>query len=122
MPLRKKGKIKIKKIDDFTADSARIVVQLAPGSSSDKAIDALYAFTDCEINISPNCCVVDDKKPIFSAPSTVSLFLPCHKTVVPPKTTNCFMPSLSFCASLSFLCFFKAASSRNKLPHSAVHI
>lgn len=62
-----KGKIKIKKIDDFTADTARIVVQLAPGSSSDKAIDALYAFTDCEINISPNCCVVDDKKPVFTS-------------------------------------------------------
>lgn len=61
-----KGKIKIRKVDDFTADTARIVVQLAPGSSSDKAIDALYAFTDCEINISPNCCVVQSKKPIFT--------------------------------------------------------
>ena len=61
-----KGKIKIKKIDDFTADQARIVVQLAPGSSSDKAIDALYAFTDCEVNISPNCCVVENRKPIFT--------------------------------------------------------
>ena len=66
-----KGKIKIKKIDDFTADSARIVVQLAPGSSSDKAIDALYAFTDCEVNISPNCCVVEDKKPIFTSVSNL---------------------------------------------------
>ena len=61
-----KGKIKIKKIDDFTADQARIVVQLAPGSSSDKAIDALYAFTDCEVNISPNCCVVENRKPVFT--------------------------------------------------------
>lgn len=61
-----KGKIKVRKVDDFTAESARIVVQLAPGSSSDKAIDALYAFTDCEINISPNCCVIENKKPIFT--------------------------------------------------------
>ena len=61
-----KGKIKIRKVDDFTAEEAKIVVQLAPGSSSDKAIDALYAFTDCEVNISPNCCVVQDKKPIFT--------------------------------------------------------
>ncbi len=64
-----KGKIKIRKVDDFTAEEARIVVQLAPGSSSDKAIDALYAFTDCEVNISPNCCVVEDKKPIFTTVS-----------------------------------------------------
>ena len=61
-----KGKIKVRKVDDFTAESARIVVQLAPGSSSDKAIDALYAFTDCEINVSPNCCVIENKKPIFT--------------------------------------------------------
>ena len=66
-----KGKIKIRKIDDFTADSARIVVQLAPGSSSDKAIDALYAFTDCEVNISPNCCVVENRKPIFTSVSSL---------------------------------------------------
>ena len=61
-----KGKIKVRKVDDFTAEDARIEVQLAPGSSSDKTIDALYAFTDCEINISPNCCVIQDKKPIFT--------------------------------------------------------
>ncbi len=66
-----KGKIKIRKVDDFTADTARIVVQLAPGSSSDKAIDALYAFTDCEVNISPNCCVVQNKKPIFTTVSNL---------------------------------------------------
>ena len=64
-----KGKIKVRKVDDFTAEEARIEVQLAPGSSSDKTIDALYAFTDCEINISPNCCVVQDKKPIFTTVS-----------------------------------------------------
>ena len=61
-----KGKIKVRKVDDFTAEDARIEVQLAPCSSSDKTIDALYAFTDCEINISPNCCVIQDKKPIFT--------------------------------------------------------
>lgn len=61
-----KGKIKIRKVDDFTAEEAKIVVQLAPGSSSDKAIDALYAFTDCEVNISTNCCVVQNKKPVFT--------------------------------------------------------
>ncbi len=74
-----KGKIKIKKIDDFTADQARIVVQLAPGSSSDKAIDALYAFTDCEVNISPNCCVVENRKPIFTSVSNL-LKLSCENT------------------------------------------
>ncbi len=66
-----KGKIKVRKVDDFTAENARIVVQLAPGSSSDKAIDALYAFTDCEVNISPNCCVVENKKPIFTTVSNL---------------------------------------------------
>ena len=66
-----KGKIKIKKVDDFTAATARIVVQLAPGSSSDKAIDALYAFTDCEVNISPNCCVIENRKPIFTSVSNL---------------------------------------------------
>jgi len=63
---QERGKIKIRKVDDFTAEEARIVVQLAPGSSSDKTIDALYAFTDCEVSISPNCCVIENKKPIFT--------------------------------------------------------
>ena len=66
-----KGKIKIKKVDDFTAEEARIVVQLAAGASSDKTIDALYAFTDCEVSISPNCCVIQDKKPIFTSVSNL---------------------------------------------------
>lgn len=61
-----RGKIKIRKVDDFTAEEAKIVVQLAPGSSSDKTIDALYAFTDCEVSISPNCCVIENRKPIFT--------------------------------------------------------
>ena len=60
-----KGKIKIRKVDDFTSSAARILVTLQPGTSSDKAIDALYAFTDCELPISPNCCVIYDNKPHF---------------------------------------------------------
>jgi len=60
-----KGKIKIRKVDDNTAEHANIVVHLQPGTSSDKAIDALYAFTDCEVAISPNCCVICDNKPGF---------------------------------------------------------
>lgn len=60
-----KGKIKIRKVDDNTAAEVEILVHLAPGTSSDKTIDALYAFTDCEISISPNCCVIHDKKPRF---------------------------------------------------------
>ncbi|MDD3788474.1 MAG: DNA gyrase/topoisomerase IV subunit A, partial [Petrimonas sp.] len=60
-----KGKIKIKKVDDITAQNVEIQVQLAPGVSSDKTIDALYAFTDCEISISPNCCIIDEDKPHF---------------------------------------------------------
>lgn len=65
------GKIKIKKVDDFTSEEAKIMVQLAPGASSDKTIDALYAFTDCEISIAPNCCVIEDKKPIFTNVTTL---------------------------------------------------
>lgn len=64
-----KGKIKIRKVDDITAQNVEIQVQLAPGTSSDKTIDALYAFTDCEISISPNCCVIEDDKPHFLAVS-----------------------------------------------------
>lgn len=66
-----KGKIKVKKVDDNTAHSVEILVHLAPGVSSDKTIDALYAFTDCEINISPNCCVIADNKPHFLTVSMV---------------------------------------------------
>ncbi|MDE7109950.1 MAG: DNA gyrase/topoisomerase IV subunit A [Muribaculaceae bacterium] len=60
-----KGKIKIRKVDDNTSATAEILVHLIPGTSSDKAIDALYAFTDCEVSISPNCCVIMDSKPHF---------------------------------------------------------
>lgn len=66
-----KGSIKIKKVDDKTAERANIEIQLAPGASSDKTIDALYAFTDCEISISPNCCVIKDDKPHFLSVSDV---------------------------------------------------
>ena len=60
-----KGKIKIKKIDDNTAANVEILIYLAPGVSSDKTIDALYAFTDCELSVSPNSCVIEDEKPCF---------------------------------------------------------
>ena len=66
-----KGKIKIKKVDDNTARNVEILVHLAPGVSSDKTNDALYAFTDCEISISPNCCVIMDNKPHFLTVSDV---------------------------------------------------
>lgn len=66
-----KGKIKIRKVEDLTSGNVEILVHLAPGTSSDKTIDALYAFTDCEVNISPNCCVIDKKKPHFLSVSAV---------------------------------------------------
>ena len=69
-----KGKIKARKVEDNTAAEVEIMVHLAPGVSSDKTLDALYAFSDCEINISPNCCVIEDNKPKFL---TVSEVL-CH--------------------------------------------
>ena len=59
------GKIKIKKVTDNTAAEVEIQVDLAPGISPDITIDALYAFTDCEVSISPNACVIVDKKPMF---------------------------------------------------------
>lgn len=60
-----KGKLKIRKIEDMTASEVEILLHLAPGVSSDKTMDALYAFTDCETNISPNCCVIENDKPVF---------------------------------------------------------
>lgn len=66
-----KGKIKARRVIDMTARNVEIQVQLTPGTSSDKTIDALYAFTDCEINISPNCCVIEDNKPGFLTVSDV---------------------------------------------------
>ena len=60
-----KGKIKIKKVEDNTAATAEVVIHLAPGVSPDKSVDALYAFTDCEVSISPNASVIDGDKPRF---------------------------------------------------------
>ena len=68
---QEKGKIKIRRVDDNTAEHADIIVHLIPGTSSDRAIDALYAFTDCEVSISPNCCVIFDRKPHFLTVSDV---------------------------------------------------
>ena len=66
-----KNKIKIRSVVDYTAEQAEIVVTLQPGVSSDKTIDALYAFTDCEVSLSPNCCVIKDHKPQFLTVSDV---------------------------------------------------
>ena len=66
-----KGKIKIKKVDDNTAEKVEIVIQVAADESSDKTIDALYAFTDCEVSISPNACVIVDNKPVFMGVSDI---------------------------------------------------
>ncbi len=60
-----RGKIKVKKIDDNTAEHVEILVHLASGVSSDKTIDALYAFTDCELSLSPNSVIIENDKPIF---------------------------------------------------------
>ena len=64
-----KGKIRIRRVDDMTAATTDIRLTLATGVSSDKAIDALYAFTDCEVSISPNCCVIYEEKPLFTTVS-----------------------------------------------------
>ena len=66
-----KGKIKARNVTDLTSAEVEIQIHLAPGVSSDKTLDALYAFTDCEINISPNCCVIADQKPQFLTVSDV---------------------------------------------------
>jgi len=66
-----KGKIKARRVDDLTSAEVEIQIHLMPGVSSDKTLDALYAFTDCEINISPNCCVISDQKPQFLTVSDV---------------------------------------------------
>ena len=65
------GKMKIRKVDDNTSDKVEILVHLAPGVSSDKTIDALYAFTDCEISITPCCCVIDNRTPVFLTVSDI---------------------------------------------------
>ncbi len=66
-----KGKIKIRKIDDNTAQNVEILIHLAPGVSPDTTIDALFAFTDCEVSISPNSCVIENGKPSFMGVSDI---------------------------------------------------
>ena len=63
--LQKKTKYKIKKIEDNTSAVAEIIIHLPNGVSPDKMIDALYAFTNCEMSISPNSCVIEKNKPVF---------------------------------------------------------
>ena len=75
-----KGKIKVKKIEDNTAAEAEIVIHLAPGVSPDKTIDALYAFTDCEVSISPNASIIDGDTPRFLGVSEI-LKINTHNTV-----------------------------------------
>ena len=66
-----KGKIKIKKIEDNTSDKVEILIHLTNDVSPDKMIDALYAFTDCQVTISPNACVIDGDKPVFTSVSEI---------------------------------------------------
>ncbi len=66
-----KGKINIKKVEDNTSANVEILIHLESKTSSDKTIDALYAFTDCEVSISPNCCIVTDNKPRFTSVSEI---------------------------------------------------
>lgn len=66
-----KGKISIRKVEDNTSARAELIVHLAPNTSSDKTIDALYAFTDCEVSVSPNCCVICNDKPLFTNISSI---------------------------------------------------
>ena len=68
---RDKGKIKIKKVDDHTAEKVELVIHVSADESSDKTIDALYAFTDCEVSIAPNACVIIDNKPAFMGVSEI---------------------------------------------------
>jgi topoisomerase IV subunit A len=67
----KRVRLKIKKIEDNTSAIAEIVIHLAPGVSPDKSIDALYAFTDCEVSISPNLSVIDNDVPRFLGVSEI---------------------------------------------------
>jgi len=66
-----KGKIKVKKVEDNTAENVEILIHLAAGISPDKMIDALYSFTDCEVSISPNACVIVGEKPVFTSVSHI---------------------------------------------------
>ena len=73
-----KGKIKIRKVDDNTAEKVEIIIQVAADESSDKTIDALYAFTDCEVSISPNACVILNDKPVFMGVSDILRYSTDH--------------------------------------------
>ncbi|HEX7413164.1 MAG TPA: DNA gyrase/topoisomerase IV subunit A, partial [Bacteroidia bacterium] len=75
-----KGKIKVKKVEDNTAENVEILIHLQPGISPDKTIDALYAFTNCEMSISPNSCVIENDKPRFLGASEM-LKLSTHQTL-----------------------------------------
>jgi topoisomerase-4 subunit A len=75
-----KGKIKIKKVEDNTAENVEIVIHLVPGISPDKTIDALYAFTDCEVSISPNACIIENDKPKFIGVNEI-LKISTHQTL-----------------------------------------
>ena len=72
------GKIKIKKIEDMTTDKVNILIHLPNDVSPDKTIDALYAFTDCECNLAPNCCVIIDNKPQFVSVNDVLVYSTYH--------------------------------------------
>lgn len=75
-----KGKIKIRKVEDNTSENVEIVIHLVPGISPDKTIDALYAFTDCELSISPNACIIEDEKPRFVGVNEI-LRVSTHQTL-----------------------------------------
>ncbi len=75
-----KGKIKVKKVEDNTSENVEILVHLQPGISADKTIDALYAFTNCEVSISPNACIIENEKPRFVGVSEV-LKISTHQTL-----------------------------------------
>jgi topoisomerase IV subunit A len=66
-----KGKIKVKKVEDNTSENVEILIHLQPGISTDKTIDALYAFTNCEMGISPNACIIESEKPRFVGVSEI---------------------------------------------------
>ncbi len=75
-----KGKIKVKKVEDNTAENVEILIHLQPGISPDKTIDALYAFTNCEVSISPNACIIENEKPRFVGVSEI-LKISTHQTL-----------------------------------------
>ncbi len=75
-----KGKIKVKKVEDNTSESVEILIHLQPGISPDKTIDALYAFTNCEMSISPNACIIENEKPRFVGVSEI-LKISTHQTL-----------------------------------------